>query len=92
LISHGWDDLFLDLDPQRGLKAGERWQAALKQEGPSMKMLVKTCRLVHSDQPVLGIADASGIAGLQHVRVGPEEGVVPLVEFVRFGGVRGHGP
>jgi hypothetical protein len=28
-----------------------------------MKMLVKTCRLVHSDQPVLGIADASGIAG-----------------------------
>ena len=30
LKSHGWDDLFLDLDPERGLKAGERWQAALK--------------------------------------------------------------
>jgi hypothetical protein len=27
LVSHGWDDLFLDLDPGRGLKAGERWQA-----------------------------------------------------------------
>ena len=21
-----WDDVFLDLDPERGLKAGERWQ------------------------------------------------------------------
>jgi hypothetical protein len=33
LVGHGWDDLFLvlDLDPERGLKAGERWQAALKQ-------------------------------------------------------------
>jgi hypothetical protein len=26
MISHGWDDVFLDLDPERGLKAGERWQ------------------------------------------------------------------
>ena len=25
----GWDDVFLDLDPERGLVAGERWQAAL---------------------------------------------------------------
>jgi TIR domain len=31
LISNGWDDLFLDLDPERGIKTGERWQAALKQ-------------------------------------------------------------
>ncbi len=30
-IANGWDELFLDLDPERGLKAGERWQAALKQ-------------------------------------------------------------
>ncbi|MEA3060094.1 MAG: hypothetical protein QOE50_1506, partial [Sphingomonadales bacterium] len=26
----GWDDVFLDLDPQRGLAAGDRWQAALR--------------------------------------------------------------
>ncbi|MEL6318927.1 MAG: TIR domain-containing protein, partial [Pseudomonadota bacterium] len=30
LIENGWDDLFLDLDPERGLRAGERWQDALK--------------------------------------------------------------
>ena len=31
LVANGWDDLFLDLDPERGIKAGERWQEALKQ-------------------------------------------------------------
>jgi formylglycine-generating enzyme required for sulfatase activity len=30
LAAEGWDDIFLDLDPARGLKAGERWQGALK--------------------------------------------------------------
>ena len=30
LIDHGWSDLFLDLDPERGLKAGQRWQDALR--------------------------------------------------------------
>ena len=30
LEAQGWDDVFLDLDPKRGLVAGERWQAALK--------------------------------------------------------------
>ncbi len=30
LSSEGWDDVFLDLDPDTGLKAGERWQEALK--------------------------------------------------------------
>ncbi len=28
--TQGWDDVFLDLDPERGLAAGDRWQAALK--------------------------------------------------------------
>jgi TIR domain len=28
--TQGWDDVFLDLDPKRGLVAGDRWQAALK--------------------------------------------------------------
>lgn len=30
LVACGWDDIFLDLDPSRGLVAGGRWQAALK--------------------------------------------------------------
>jgi hypothetical protein len=29
LVSKGWDDLFLDLDPERGIPAGERWKRAL---------------------------------------------------------------
>ena len=31
LTDNGWDDVFLDIDPQRGLVAGERWQEALRQ-------------------------------------------------------------
>jgi TPR repeat protein len=30
MIAQGWTDVFLDLDPERGLVAGDRWQAALK--------------------------------------------------------------
>jgi hypothetical protein len=30
LLENGWDDVFLDIDPQRGLVAGERWQEALR--------------------------------------------------------------
>jgi hypothetical protein len=29
LAVQGFDDLFLDLDPQRGVAAGERWERAL---------------------------------------------------------------
>jgi len=31
LTGEGWDDVFLDLDPDRGIKAGEQWEEALKQ-------------------------------------------------------------
>lgn len=31
LLAQGWNDLFLDLDPQRGIAAGERWERALSQ-------------------------------------------------------------
>ncbi len=31
LIGEGWDDLFLDLDPDRGIVAGERWERALSE-------------------------------------------------------------
>jgi len=40
LASHGWDDLFLDLDPERGLKAGERWQAALKRAAERCELVI----------------------------------------------------
>jgi hypothetical protein len=29
LATHGWNDVFLDLDPERGIAAGERWERAL---------------------------------------------------------------
>jgi formylglycine-generating enzyme required for sulfatase activity len=31
LEREGWDDIFLDLDPERGIAAGERWERALNQ-------------------------------------------------------------
>ena len=40
LVSHGWDDLFLDLDPERGLKVGERWQEALKQAAERCELVI----------------------------------------------------
>jgi WD40 repeat protein len=30
LVANGWDDIFLDLDPERGIAAGERWKKALQ--------------------------------------------------------------
>jgi formylglycine-generating enzyme required for sulfatase activity len=30
LKEEGWDDIFLDLDPERGIKAGEQWEEALR--------------------------------------------------------------
>lgn len=31
LVAEGWDKLFLDLDPDRGIAAGERWERALQE-------------------------------------------------------------
>ena len=31
LAENGWDDVFLDLDPKRGIVAGQRWKEALQQ-------------------------------------------------------------
>ena len=31
LAAEGWDDVFLDLDPNRGITAGERWERALNE-------------------------------------------------------------
>jgi hypothetical protein len=30
LAANGWDDIFLDLDPERGIVAGQRWKEALQ--------------------------------------------------------------
>lgn len=40
LVSQGWSDLFLDLDPERGLKAGDRWQAALKRAAERCELVI----------------------------------------------------
>ena len=40
LIGQGWDDIFLDLDPERGLKAGQRWQEALKHAAHRCELVV----------------------------------------------------
>lgn len=50
MVAHGWDDVILDLDPERGLKAGERWQEALKRAAERSRRRVprqapKTSRL-----------------------------------------------
>ena len=31
LAANGWDDVFLDLDPERGIVAGQRWAHALEE-------------------------------------------------------------
>ena len=31
LAVNGWDDVFLDFDPEHGIKAGQRWKEALQQ-------------------------------------------------------------
>jgi len=30
LAANGWNDVFLDLDPERGIVAGQRWKEALQ--------------------------------------------------------------
>jgi len=40
LLNEGWDDIFLDLDPERGLKAGERWQDALKKAASRCELVI----------------------------------------------------
>ncbi|HSQ68442.1 MAG TPA: TIR domain-containing protein, partial [Steroidobacteraceae bacterium] len=40
LADQGWDDVFLDLDPERGLVAGERWQEALRKAADRCEAVV----------------------------------------------------
>jgi predicted SnoaL-like aldol condensation-catalyzing enzyme len=34
LAAQGWNDVFLDLDPSRGIAAGDRWERSLNQAAP----------------------------------------------------------
>lgn len=40
LVEQGWGDIFLDLDPKRGLVAGDRWQAALKSAAEQCELIL----------------------------------------------------
>ncbi len=40
LRAQGWGDVFLDLDPQRGLAPGQRWQEELKRAGENCAAVV----------------------------------------------------
>ena len=40
LADCGWDDVFLDVDPERGLVAGERWQEALRRAADRCEVVV----------------------------------------------------
>jgi WD40 repeat protein len=40
LVARGWDDLFLDIDPQRGLVSGQRWLDRLQASAQSCKAVL----------------------------------------------------
>lgn len=40
LVAHGWDDLFLDIDPHRGLVSGERWLDRLQESARRCKAVL----------------------------------------------------
>lgn len=40
LSENGWNDIFLDLDPQRGLVAGERWKTALQKAAHRCEVVI----------------------------------------------------
>lgn len=40
LTENGWDDYFLDIEPQKGLSPGQRWQDALKQAADRCEVII----------------------------------------------------
>jgi formylglycine-generating enzyme required for sulfatase activity len=40
LVKQGWNEVFLDLDPERGLKAGQRWQDELKKAAERCEVVI----------------------------------------------------
>jgi hypothetical protein len=40
LVARGWDDLFLDIDPHRGLVSGQRWLDRLQESSQRCKAVL----------------------------------------------------
>jgi hypothetical protein len=40
LQENGWTDIFLDLDPERGIAAGQRWKEALQEAAQSCELVI----------------------------------------------------
>jgi hypothetical protein len=40
LVAEGWNDLFLDLDPEHGIAAGDRWERALNEAGSRCEVVL----------------------------------------------------
>ena len=40
LVEQGWNEVILDLDPERGIKAGQRWQEALKRAAERCEVVI----------------------------------------------------
>ena len=40
MTTQGWDDVFLDIDPERGLVSGERWEAALRKAASRCEIVI----------------------------------------------------
>ena len=82
LASQGWNDVFLDIDPVRGLVAADRWQKALNNA-------IGRCRAVifclspewRASEHCISEFDLAGHVGAERVtkamRVGPGQLVVP---------------
>src|ERR1700675_1221723 len=70
LKTEGWDDVFLDVDPDRGIAAGERWERALNEAANRWEAVLfvvsraclaprwclKECSLAHRlNKPLFGL-------------------------------------
>jgi hypothetical protein len=62
LKANGWEDIFLDLHPERGIAAGERWKEALQRGATLQVVLAGEPRMarVRLVQPELNTAQLMG--------------------------------
>jgi hypothetical protein len=50
LASEGWNDVFLDLDPERGIPPWERWERALHPATNRCEAVILSCQRTGSSQ------------------------------------------
>ena len=81
LAENGWDDVFLDLDPKRGIVAGQRWKEALQQAAHRCEVVLA---LVSTEWLASGWCkaevDAARLMGKQIIiaLIGIDKGQVPI--------------